>query len=661
MKVRARRSDTDEPLTSEHKNCHSLYDISPRKFPGSREEQTHHAHSHAERCVRFRRCNFGCAELLDLHSDCKKRSNWQFSISFLVAIMIALRLQHTIRQNAHIINTSKLVSPRIHKRCFQSRADYEQWTHRMKTSRMITNPPRLTQVNAKTAAPFLYSVSPMSTRLLLYAAHEEEDNKNDDTDSTITTISSGKSPSSSMLECIYPLSESRYLNHHGYVYSSEIIMDKKTDARDLDILRASVSDPTLSRFRLAKFYSDVDALTADVAYRHAAAPSSTNVAFVTAGHYHSRKIHQMDITNDIILRCYPTHTGSSSMEIRTDALQRDANGNEMLMIVCFTSMVAVDKDNLRPIKNAIPKLTFRNNQKNANDDDGDSEKDSNSNINRKCTSSGEEESRQQIRTEMAQQHAQIRKKRFATSMQLRHGPSSSPPTQQEMTDIHALHQRVVMNHHHTRSSSSNADAPGTLPLPPLPHVHQHTYRSSVVIYPEKRNVHGKLFGGFVMEQGHILAQYAADFYLEHSCAKTPENPSLHAASASDSINDSSCKTNSNEKEVRVDRAIPLGMDEAIFLQPIGIGDHVTFTARVVYSTSRTCRIIVVVEVRDPANRHLAPLRSNRLTFLFGGSGFPNHGIVPDGYDEILMHVDAKRRMGVEGPLDEEVERILSEI
>ena len=541
----------------------------------------------------------------------------------------------------------------------------------MKSSRMI-NSRCLTQVNAKTAAPFLYSVSPMSDRLLLYAAAHEDDeqDKNDETDSTIATRSSGKkSPSSSMLECIYPLSESRYSHHHGCVNTSETIMDKKVDASDLDILRASVSDHTFSSFRLAKFYSDVDALTADVAYRHAAAPSSdsisdstTNIVFVTAGHYHSRKIHQTDVTNDIILRCYPTHTGTSSMEIRTDALQRDANGNEILVNVCFTSMVAVDEDSLRPIKNAIPKLSLRNHRKNANDgDNDDADEDDNSNINSKYTSCGEEESRQQIRTEMAQQHAQIRKKRFATSMQLRHGPSSSPPTQQEMTDIHALHQRVVMNHHHTRSSSSNADAPGTLPLPPLPHVHQHTYRSSVVIYPEKRNVHGKLFGGFVMEQGHILAQYAADFYLEHSCAKTPENPSLHAASASDSINDSSCKTNSNEKEVRVDRAIPLGMDEAIFLQPIGIGDHVTFTARVVYSTSRTCRIIVVVEVRDPANRHLAPLRSNRLTFLFGGSGFPNHGIVPDGYDEILMHVDAKRRMGVEGPLDEEVERILSEI
>ena len=639
--------------------------------------------------------------------------------------MIPLRLHAMRRGHSHIINininiitnTGAAPAPaaltRIHKRCFQSRAEYEEWTHRMKTSRMIINNndngndsndndndndsndndnedhddavscslPRLTQVNAKTAAPFLYSVSPISDRLLLYAHHETA-NTNTTTSSSGSSSSSsgsssGKSPSSSMLECIYPLSESRYTNHHHNhnhnhqndqddkqhgSSTSETILDKKADASYLDILRASVSDPTLSSFRLAKFYSDVDALTADVAYRHAASNSNSdtttkknnkNIAFVTAGHYHSRKIHQTDISNDIILRCYPTHTGGASMEIRTDALQRDEQGKEILVNVCFTSMVAVDPDTLRPVKNVIPKLIY-------------------SSSNSDSSSSGEEESRQRIRTEMAQQHGQIRKERFATSMQLRHGPSSSPPTQQEMTDIHALHQRVIMNPH--PDSSINGIGNGSIngaDARALPHVHQHTYRSSVVVYPEKRNVHGKLFGGFVMEQGHILAQYAADFYLDHSQPNNKNNNNNNNSTTNH--NHSSSKPNGKQGDR--DRAIPLGLDEAIFLQPIGIGDHVTFTARVVHSTPRTCRIVVIVEVRDPADRHSAPLRSNRLSFLFGGSGFPNSGvsgvngesesggggIVPDGYNEILMHVDAKRRMDVEGPLDEEVERILSEV
>ena len=99
-----------------------------------------------------------------------------------------------------------------------------------------------------------------------------------------------------------------------------------------------------------------------------------------------------------------------------------------------------------------------------------------------------------------------------------------------------------------------------------------------------------------MEQGHILAQYAADFFNNHYFKNK-----CHTSAA---------------------RAIPLGLDEATFLQPVSIGDHVTFIARVVHSTRRTCRVVVTVEVRDPCDRDSIPKRSNRITFLFGGEDFP---------------------------------------
>mmetsp|Transcript_15983 Transcript_15983/g.24006 ORF Transcript_15983/g.24006 Transcript_15983/m.24006 type:complete len:577 (+) Transcript_15983:21-1751(+) len=523
-------------------------------------------------------------------------------------------------------------------RCFQSRAEYAKWTQQMNQSRMIIHNNKnnnndsgtrdlvaLKQVNARTGAPFLYSVSPISDRLLLYAHdHDDKDkeeskicnNISNDNNPNVGDSSSGKTPFSSMLECIYPLSESRLSEKHQH---------GNFNRRDLDILRASVADlGAWSSFRLSKFYSDVDALTADVAYRHASSSTGTNdVSFVTAGHYHSRKIHRTDLTKDVILRCYPTHTGQASLEIRTDALQIDDNGNEVLVNVCFTSMVAVDKETLRPKKGFIPPLKYPIAIHGGNQE------------------MEMELERQQIRSEMAQQHARIRKNRVASSMQLR-GPSSSPPTQGEMAEIHNIHQRTLLEHD-------------------IPHVRQHTYRSSVVVYPERRNVHGKMFGGFVMEHSHTLAQYAADFYLHHNdnCKQNED----------ECLKDDILQTNDGEltdSKGKLERAIPLGLDEAIFLQPVSIGDHVTFTARVVHSTRNTCRVVVVVEVREPSNRHSPPLRSNRLSFLFGGSGFPNcsscgGGIVPDSYSEILMHVDAKRRVAVEGPLEDEVERILNEI
>lgn len=105
---------------------------------------------------------------------------------------------------------------------------------------------------------------------------------------------------------------------------------------------------------------------------------------------------------------------------------------------------------------------------------------------------------------------------------------------------------------------------------------------------------------------------------------------------------------------------PLGIDEAIFMQPIAIGDMVTFCARIVHSTAHTCRVLVTVEVRDPADRNRVPKRSNRLMFLFASDHFPSHPIVPETYREILMHIDAKRRYLEEGPTDDEVAQILHE-
>jgi len=199
-------------------------------------------------------------------------------------------------------------------------------------------------------------------------------------------------------------------------------------------------------------------------------------------------------------------------------------------------------------------------------------------------------------------------------MQLRL-PASHPPTADEMRELHECYREIA----HQEEEPST-----TRTKPKAPRVRDFTFRSSHVIYPEQRNVHGKLFGGYTMEQAQNLAQYAAAFLAQG-------NP-----------------------------IFPLGIDEAIFMQPIAIGDLITFCARIVHSTAHTCRVLVTVEVRDPADRDRVPKRSNRLMFLFASDHFPSHPVVPETYSEILMHIDAKRRYAVEGPTDNEVAHILNE-
>ena len=496
-----------------------------------------------------------------------------------------------------IPSTRQLARAISQRRCFQTRADYESWTQRMKASRLLVSDPQaLKRVDTREAAPFLYSVSPISDRLLLFAsAFDSAASTGANHGDAGGTASVGtRSPFSSMLECVYPLESG--CTHRGEHVTPE----------DLELIRSSVSDfGSWSMFRLSKFYSDVDALTADVAYRHVrGSPDAHHISFVTAGHFSSRKMRKTDLSKDLIIRCYPTSVGRSSIEIRTDAVQmkdEEEGSVEKLVNVCFTSMVAVDSNTLRPIKDVIPDLT--------------------SSVDTYLEGFDEHMQRAVLRAQMADEHNTMRKQRRAISMQLR-GPPSSPPTHDEMSTIHQIHQIEVNNTINENDARQESH---------LPRVSEYTFKSHVVVYPERRNVHGKLFGGFAMEQGHILAQYAADWFNNHYSKNK-----CHASAA---------------------RAIPLGLDEATFLQPVSIGDHVTFIARVVHSTRRTCRVVVTVEVRDPCDRDSIPKRSNRITFLFGGEDFPDK-ILPNTYPEILMQVDAQRRSLVEGPMDAEVDQIL---
>ena len=473
--------------------------------------------------------------------------------------MLAART--TTRTTSTLSPTRQLL--RLQRRLFQSVGEFQTWRRDISDARLQVS--ALEPLVLKQSAPFLHSVSPMADHLQL---------------SGVGSTTTGCSPVDSLLQCRFPLS---------------------TD----DLLRNSVTDfSNWSSFRLGKFYESVDALTADVAYRHVVPQQQQKqqqqpeegVTLVTAGHYHSRKFHRTDIHRDMVLRSYVTSVGTSSLELRTDALQQSAtDGQEDVLVnVCHTIMVALDTTTMKPLSKvgrSIPPLVLH--------DDADTH----------------DKDAHQQRLALAQQHADIRKERQAHAMQLR-APVSAPPTLEEMQHIHKCHQRQTLQAEQPAADRARRSIP--------PKVADFTFRSSTVIFPEQRNVHGKLFGGAVMEEAQRLAQYTATFFAQG-------NPLLS-----------------------------FGIDEAIFLQPIAIGDLVTFTARVVHSTARTARVLVTVEVRDPADRDRVPLRSNRLMFVFGGKHFPPHSIVPERYGEILMHMDALRRHTVEGPFQDEVDAIWEE-
>jgi len=215
-------------------------------------------------------------------------------------------------------------------RSFQSLSQYHDWRENIRETRLDILPSSLQQINLRENAQFLHTVEPLAEQHLRVFR-----------DNTAPP----QTPRHTLLACTYPLA---------------------TD----DLLRYAVSDlQNWSSFRLAKFYEAVDALTADVAYAHATGRTNgsslenSDIALVTAGHYHSRKLHKTNIHRDLNLRCYVTFIGKSSMEIRTDVLQVDDSGkNEILINFCHTVMVALDKTTMKSLSSqgrALPPLACR--------------------------------------------------------------------------------------------------------------------------------------------------------------------------------------------------------------------------------------------------------------------------------------------------------------
>jgi acyl-coenzyme A thioesterase 9 len=318
-----------------------------------------------------------------------------------------------------------------------------------------------------------------------------------------------------------------------------------------------------SAIRIGKFYEALDALTADSAYMHTDGHKK-GLALVTAGHYFSRKLRRTLPDVDFTIRCYPTAVGNSSLEIRTDAIQ-----NDKLVNFCHTVMVCVDRNTLRPAKGMISPLI--------NDP---------------------KDSFQAERSDLANLHGVVRKRRAESSVTLHSRNLTLPPNDSEMRQIHAMHREATQSASFTK----------------IVNVGDHTHSTSLVVFPEQRNVHGKTFGGFVVAQAFDFAYVAATKY------------------------------------VRGQRFASVGIDEASFLQPIAIGDLINFHCRVVHSDPKSgvFRVSVNVDVldkRDPSRQRIS--RTNFLRFIFAAEANAIPPLLPRSYNEILGYVNAARRHAVE--------------
>jgi len=252
-------------------------------------------------------------------------------------------------------------------------------------------------------------------------------------------------PASSFIQATWPIATNERLKHAV-----------------TDVVRGATGQAHgYTPFRLSRWFEALDAITADVAYRHTNG-AARGLVLVTASHYNSMKLRRTLAGRDLTIRSYVTSVSSSSLEVRTDALQVDEQGNEYLVNVCFTAMVACDKATMRPCKGAVPPLVLP------------------------PASDSEEASAANERVELARLHKEQQAAERAIQMS-RCRDGSQPPTTEEMTAVHELHRAAVA------AKSSPA------PRHDLPEeIEMQTHESATVVFPDSRNVHGRAFGGFII-------------------------------------------------------------------------------------------------------------------------------------------------------------------
>ena len=211
---------------------------------------------------------------------------------------------------------------RLLRRRFHSRSEHAEWLTRV--ARVHMRRPAEAVRTDKSCAPFFALTDPTADHINFVAVPEGACREG--------------TPEASFIEATWGLSKDQMLSR-------------------------SVAD-VQSRycwFRLSKFYEAVDSLTCDVAYRHTDGQKK-GISLVTASHFNSMQLRRTKRERDVTLRCYVTSAGSSSLEVRTDALQKDDAGNEQLTHVCHTAMVAIDNETSRPVKGAVPALVVDGSQ-----------------------------------------------------------------------------------------------------------------------------------------------------------------------------------------------------------------------------------------------------------------------------------------------------------
>lgn len=164
--------------------------------------------------------------------------------------------------------------------------------------------------------------------------------------------------------------------------------------------------------------------------------------------------------------------------------------------------------------------------------------------------------------------------------------ASAPPTTAEQRQLHQL----LLQSKHTFVSHCQP-------------VSQTRLENTHVMHPQKRNIHGKIFGGYLIRESFELAWATALLY-----AKV--------------------------------QPILINIDEITFIAPVPIGSIVHFQAIAVFSSTNSVQVFVNADVIDKNSG--SRTTTNVFKFAFFCQKHQGKSLIPSSYGEAMNYLQAQR-------------------
>lgn len=200
---------------------------------------------------------------------------------------------------------------------------------------------------------------------------------------------------------------------------------------------------------------------------------------------------------------------------------------------------------------------------------------------------------------LSEKRTLARKKRAQASLEV------SPPLPEEISILHNLHLKfkTLENANHLSSQAGQSQ------LTTYKKMRSTTFKNTILMYPQNRNVHGKIFGGFLMKIAFELGWISAGVFL-------------------------------GEKNIEF-----LYVDEIQFVRAVNIGSVLEFTSSIIYSENEYA--VVQVTAYDVSPVNTTRTVTNIFTYIFRSKdGSTNPEILPTTYDETMLYLQGRRSLEI---------------